>query len=487
MYIGFINDRQELGFTTIKDIHAVKQLSNLKSTLAIPGTWMVKKGKQTIILIFSKEVLVAVFIFVQSISVNIDPDVYCPSSSSPEVYQSFISKSDNLVLKESLKSPSPILDSILKLNGGSDDLNDKEMEKLVKSIAAKTPQSSDKEISINKFLKKILKLIDPVISDQRFWRIISESEKSELSGPSEVRSTDILGPVQNVPENQPKIGSQKSSIFAEAFPVKPVQKRRNIRLPMTENNDISEGLTPSGLSGNHEELSENIQLIERLTRLRRAQPLYPSEVLGDSFQYSQQQLERKAPRHLTEDYNISIEGKTKKEQGLAYLHEVEEMLKTPNLIVREDGMMNQQEPAIICFDPDSKFFASFENNPLYENNHFISSYEIDDNAVTEFFTTGNIGESRETRKAKIDQDQRLKAAQERRRDNEKSFYQTLPEDARIGNKQLREAEALNQKLKEDPKFQLTDNDKNLIQRAEKHQQHKLDFDKNNPHISEDEL
>jgi hypothetical protein len=52
---------------------------------------------------------------------------------------------------------------------------------------------------------------------------------------------------------------------------------------------------------------------------------------------------------------------------------------------------------------------------------------------------------------------------------------------------LREAEALNQKLKEDPKFQLTDNDKNLIQREEIYQQHKLDFDKNNPHISEDEL
>jgi hypothetical protein len=71
------------------------------------------------------------------------------------------------------------------------------MEKLVKSVVVKTDQSSYKEISINKFLKKILKLIDPVISDQRFWRVIIESRKlikSELSVSSEVRSTDILDP-----------------------------------------------------------------------------------------------------------------------------------------------------------------------------------------------------------------------------------------------------------------------------------------------------
>jgi len=79
---------------------------------------------------------------------------------------------------KSLKSTSFVLDSILKLKGGSDDLNGEEMEKLVKSVVAKTDQSSDSEISINKFLEKILKLIDPVISDQRFWRIVSESQKS---------------------------------------------------------------------------------------------------------------------------------------------------------------------------------------------------------------------------------------------------------------------------------------------------------------------
>jgi hypothetical protein len=44
MYINYLQDRQKLGFITIKDIHAVKQLSNLKSTLAIPEFWMIKKS-----------------------------------------------------------------------------------------------------------------------------------------------------------------------------------------------------------------------------------------------------------------------------------------------------------------------------------------------------------------------------------------------------------------------------------------------------------
>ena len=89
------------------------------------------------------------------------------------------------------------------------------------------------------------------------------------------------------------------------------------------------------------------------------------------------------------------------EQGLAYFHEVEKFLKTPNLIIREDGTMNHQETAIIFLDKKSQLFASFENNSLYENHYFITSYEIESAAVNEFIRTGNIGESLETRKAKM--------------------------------------------------------------------------------------
>jgi hypothetical protein len=72
MYIGYLNDRKELGFSCIKDIGGIKQLSNLKSTLKNPVSWIIRKGKQTVVLIFSKEVLVAVLIFVESISGNIN-------------------------------------------------------------------------------------------------------------------------------------------------------------------------------------------------------------------------------------------------------------------------------------------------------------------------------------------------------------------------------------------------------------------------------
>ena len=91
MYIGYIDDRKKLGFSCIKDVRSAKQISDFKNFLKRNGgvsvTYIVKKGKQISILIFSKEVLVAVLIFVQSISVNIDLDVYRPSSSLSKVYQ----------------------------------------------------------------------------------------------------------------------------------------------------------------------------------------------------------------------------------------------------------------------------------------------------------------------------------------------------------------------------------------------------------------
>ena len=175
MYIGYLNDRKELSFSCIKDTNAVKELSDFKNTLKNPVTWIRRKGKQTVILIFSKQVLVAVFIFLKSsyIEPNVDP----PSFTSSEVYQSCVIKSDNLRF---LNSPPRISDFILKLKGGSDELTSEEQERLVKSILAKAPESDYQEISINRFLKKILKLIDPVISDQRFWKILSEFGKPIL-------------------------------------------------------------------------------------------------------------------------------------------------------------------------------------------------------------------------------------------------------------------------------------------------------------------
>jgi hypothetical protein len=378
---------------------------------------MIKKGKQILVLIVSKEVLVGVLIFAKSKFMTIDLDLYSLSYSLPQVYQCCNSKSNNSGFTESLKylKPlSPVLE-ILKLKGGNE-LTEEVMENLINSVRAKTPQSSQKEISINKFLKRILQVIEPVIPDQRFWRILSELGKpikSQLSGSSEIRSTDILAS-SNQKKTQPKTTSKRLFIFVEALIVPEPKKRHNLLLPTTNTpieDRFSNGLATSELSGNHDKLPENVQLIEKLTRLRRAEPRYSSEVLGKYFQYSQEQLEIKAQSHLQKDYEVSSEGITKNEQGLSYKALIEDLLQTPDLIVQEHGTMNHQESATIFLDPDSTLFASFENNPLYENHHFITSYKIHKDAVNEFIKTGNIGESPETREAKIDQDQRFKAIQ----------------------------------------------------------------------------
>ena len=162
MYIGYLNDGKKLGFKCIKDTDAVKKLSDFKNTLKNPVTRIITKGKKTFIFIFSKEILVAVFIFLKSR--DIEPNVNWSSFPSPQVYQSCVSKSDT---SRFLTPPFQIEDYILTSRGGSE-FTDEQHDKLVTSIVAKTNQSSEKQISINKFLKKILKLIDRVISDQRF-------------------------------------------------------------------------------------------------------------------------------------------------------------------------------------------------------------------------------------------------------------------------------------------------------------------------------
>ena len=471
MYINYINDRQELGFSCIKDINAIKQF---KSTLKNPVTWIIRKGKQTVILLFSKEVLVGVFIFFKSsyIEPNVDP----PSFTSSEVYQSCVIKSDNLRF---LNSPPSISDFILKLKGGFDELTDEEQERLVKSILAKAPESDSSEISINKSLKKILKLIDSVISDQRFWRTLSEFGKpikSELPGPSQFRSTDILGPY--APDKQAKTRSRgSSSIFAEALNIpntrklSPMQKR--VQLKMAENN-FSNNLESSGLSRNHEQLSKDIQSTEKLTKLRRSQPLYPSQVLGDSYKYGGKQLERKAPRHL-QDFGISTEGKTVEEMAIEYKDLLETILAKPKLVICEEGTLNKQEPTINIGDPETLGIVSFENNPLYEDHHFISGYTISEEAFERFKETGNIGSSPEERAQEINELQKTQAQAEREKTTARSFYSSLPEEARIGNQQLREVETLQEQLKQDPSISLTEKEKNMIQRAEKYQQYKKKF------------
>lgn len=122
------NNRKKWSFNRIKNARTAKRRSSfknfLKRTRGNLVAYLVKKGKQTFILIFSKEILIAVLVFVRSISFNNEPDVFYSFSPSSKVSLCCISESNNLEFTESLKSfksPSTILDSILKVKGGSDD------------------------------------------------------------------------------------------------------------------------------------------------------------------------------------------------------------------------------------------------------------------------------------------------------------------------------------------------------------------------------
>ena len=303
--------------------------------------------------------------------------------------------------------------------------------------------------------------------------------KPELSN-----GTHISSRARTVQNKEPK-SKGSSSIFAEALNIptprklSPMQTR--VQLKMAQNN-----LESSGLSRNHEKLSENIQFIEKLTRLRRAQPLYPSKVLGDSYKYGVKQLERKAPRHL-EDFGICTEGKTVEEMAIEYKDLLEILVSKPNLVIREEGTLNKQEPTINIGDPESLGIVSFENNPLYEDHHFISGYPVSEEAFERFKETGNIGSSPEERAQEINELQRTQSQAERERTTARSFYSSLPEDARIGNQQLREVKTLQDRLKQDPSISLTEKEKNMIHRAEKYQEYKNKFSQDNPDSDRDDF
>jgi hypothetical protein len=87
----------------------------------------------------------------------------------------------------------------------------------------------------------------------------------------------------------------------------------------------------------------------------------------------------------------------------------------------------------------------------------------------------------------INELQRTQAQAEREKTTARSFYSSLPEDARIGNQQLREVETLQEQLKQDPSISLTEKEKNMIQRAEKYQEYKKKFYQDNPDIDRDEF
>ena len=114
MRIGYLKDREQLGFSCIKDIDSVEHLLD---TLKNPLTSIAQKSNKTFIFILSKEMIIAIFIFLESSSIELEMNYR--SCSSSNVYQSCVIKSDTSVF---LTSPSRIQNYILKLKGGCDEL-----------------------------------------------------------------------------------------------------------------------------------------------------------------------------------------------------------------------------------------------------------------------------------------------------------------------------------------------------------------------------
>ncbi len=272
MYIGYLNDRKQLGFSCIKDLKAGKSISNLKNVLkrtkGTSATFIVKKGKKITILIFSKEVLVGILIFLNAISMSIDSGIYYPSYNG---YQSCINRYiyNNPKLNENFRHYSPMLDYILMLKGGENKLTEKDQQKLINSILSKTQESDLNEISLNKRFQRvrenaypvIVKCIEKLLSDQRILKILRELQKpisSKLAGMPKLKSTDILHSRNFVKDNSQdnKILENLSSIFVEAFEnpnpstLSPMQKRVELNRQLAQERKKIPVFTPTMLQAN---------------------------------------------------------------------------------------------------------------------------------------------------------------------------------------------------------------------------------------------
>lgn len=509
-------------------------------------------GKNFIFIVLSKELVVGILIFCNSIATETSLPLHLSSSSSSIVFQSSVIQPKNLELQGNLKSlrfSSPAVNSILNLRAGvensflndflynnsddllynnSDDLLNsnhirkpfelensaeeiKSMEKLKRSVLYKCPNSSYTEISIAKAIKHNLKTIGIRIVHNVATNIaysvaddISNKileflfDKPQRPGSSSIENSfiDYQNPVNKIDKSQWKGLSNifskpytfssptSSSIFAEALEIPNISptrekalakmRNRNNSLLKLEKNYFSNNLEASGLSSNHNELPENLRSVEELTRLRRAEPLYPSNVLGERYKYSQKQLERKGKRHL-EEFGYSLEGKTLKQIGMEYYQFIENILAKPNLIIYPNGQMNKQEPAEIFVDPETQNIVAFESNPLYPDRHFITSYGVvSEDRYIELLKTGKLGMSREERASQKVQEKL--AVLENQKKATKALFNSLPPEARITNSQLAEAEKIQQELNNNPNFPLTEKDRNLMDRANNYKNHEIIFE-----------
>lgn len=498
MYINYLKDRKELGFSVVVQTNK-KNKRKRKIIMAVVVIWLSS--------LFSNEAFAT------------------PDLPSLQAFEVSLQNSCEFDIKE--------LKTIIGINGGDIDSSNKkqieinddsemkdalEMERLVQSIKEKCRGT---DLSLNKCAKQLLDLIEPIVVDERFWRFVHEMNKVRNAGLEDLGHLPIGPVILNGPYPNPIIMRQEpkqlvpkmksktksSSMYAEAL--QPLHTGRNPKIPMGKSrlftsqtsdssfdtpqpsdnfSDIpkpldtfSEGLLPSGLSKNHYRLAKALREIERKTRSRRAQPVYPSQALanevpGKSFLYSQRQLELKskhlADLNLTRSENITA-------AGLEYYRIVEGFLRKKDLVRRANATMNKQEPAYIFGDENSKLIIAFEKNPLYDNYNFISAYPLGPEPFGEFLKSDNVGISKDERSSlnltspKTQAEVNAQIIAERKL--EKELYNSLPTLAKISKKDYRYYLDVKRKLAENPDVELTRREKIILKRGKSYQVHRKKF------------
>ena len=233
MYIGYIKDRQSLGFMCLKDTEDQERITLILKTGVIYISFTILINSS---LFMSDQVL--------------SNQSYLDKSSHERIISSISNQKLN-TLKDypnrglnvetgNVKDDVSSIHLITRLRSGGDNLPEnpdqnlekingslKEsviLDKLQKNLASKSVKDS-KSFTDNSFNKIVIGIIDkmePIIGDPRFWRILTETQKPvkpELSISVQSSSKDIIN--SKLEKNSAK---RSSSIFAEALA--PINPRR---------------------------------------------------------------------------------------------------------------------------------------------------------------------------------------------------------------------------------------------------------------------
>jgi len=212
-----------------------------------------------------------------------------------------------------------------------------------------------------------------------------------------------------------------------------------------------------GISSLHHDLPTDIKETELQTRLRRAGLNKESDSLGFPFFFSQKQCQRKAPPHAADFVNfienhdkISLRNVPFVELGNLYCEAIDKFLQTPDLKRISRATLNKRERVTIIYDPVTRLFAAFENNPLYQKRFLITAFKFQKNGVSELKQTGNVGLSKEARNRMMNERGAKTQKKNERKQLIEGFMSHLSPSQKLGKKQVAEAQRNLNKKQNDP-------------------------------------